>query len=138
MASMTTLSLKYAPLTVDDVEAAIGFYRDALGLEIVQDVESDGHRWVSFGFADQPGVSLVVSDPAAGRSDEDGESLRSLLAKGTAPGPIVFGTDDLDAAFAQAKAAGAEVMQEPMDQSWGPRDCAFRDPAGNHIRLNQA
>lgn len=134
---MTAISLQYCPVTVDDLDAAIAFYRDGLGLEIVNDVASDGHRWVSFGFAGQAGLSMVVSDPGAGRSPDDADTLHRLLAKGSAPGPIVFGTDDLDATFERLRAFGAEVLQEPITQPWGPRDCAFRDPAGNHIRINQ-
>ncbi|WP_243073906.1 VOC family protein [Microbacterium sp. SS28] len=135
---MTTISLAYSPITVDDVDAAIPFYRDGLGLEVVNDVAYDGHRWVSFGFPSQAGLSLVVSDPTAGRSPEDGDALHRLVAKGSGPGPYVFTTDDLDATFERLRASGAEVLQEPIAQDWGPRDAAFRDPAGNHIRINQA
>jgi catechol 2,3-dioxygenase-like lactoylglutathione lyase family enzyme len=135
---MTDIALAYSPVTVDDVDAAIVFYRDALGLELLNDVASDGHRWVSLGFPGQPGLTLVLSDPGAGRSPEDGEALHRLVAKGSGPGPLVFTTSDLDATFERVRAAGAEVLQEPIVQPWGPRDCAFRDPAGNHIRINQA
>jgi len=130
---MTGISLYYCPITVDDVDAAIGFYRDALGLEVTNDVASDGHRWVTLGSADPSAPALVLSDPAAGRSPEDGDTLHRLVAKGSGPGPYVFFANDLD-----AQAAGAEVLQEPMAQPWGTRDCAFRDPAGNHVRINQA
>lgn len=135
---MTTLSLHFCPITVDDVDAAIGFYRDALGLELLHDVASDGHRWVTLGAAGGSGPSVVLSDPGGGRSADDAEALHRLVAKGTGPGPYVFTAADLDAAFERARAAGAEVLQEPISQPWGPRDCAFRDPAGNHIRINQA
>ena len=135
---MTDISLMYCPITVDDVDAAIGFYRDALGLDLLNDVASDGHRWVTVGKPGQPGVALVLSDPGAGRSPDDGDALHRLVAKGSGPGPYVFFASDLDAAFERGRAGGAEVLQEPMDQPWGTRDCAFRDPAGNHIRINQA
>ncbi|MBN9194107.1 MAG: VOC family protein [Microbacterium sp.] len=134
---MTDIALAYSPVTVDNVDAAIAFYRDALGLELVNDVASDGHRWVSLGFPGQPGLTLVLSDPGAGRSPEDGEALHRLIAKGSGPGPLVFTTDDVDATFERIRATGAEVLQEPIAQPWGPRDCAFRDPSGNHIRINQ-
>lgn len=135
---MTDITLAYSQVTVDDVDAAIAFYRDALGLEVTNDVASDGHRWVSFGFANQPGLALVLSDPGAGRSPEDADALLRLVVKGSGPGPIVFTTGDLDTTFERVRAAGAEVLQEPKQQPWGPRDCAFRDPAGNLIRINQA
>lgn len=135
---MSHISLSFCPITVDDVDAAIPFYRDGLGLEIVNDVAYDGHRWVSFGLPAQPGLALVISDPEAGRSRDDGETLTRLVVKGSAPGPYVFSTDDLDATFERLRASGAEVLQEPIAQDWGPRDAAFRDPAGNHVRINQA
>jgi len=132
-----TISIMYCPITVDDVDASIAFYRDALGLTLLNDVASDGHRWVTLGAGDWSGPALVLSDPAAGRSPEDGDALHRLVAKGSGPGPYVFFADDLDAAFERARAAGAEVLQEPIAQPWGTRDCAFRDPAGNHVRINQ-
>lgn len=132
-----SISLAYCPLTVDDVDAAIAFYRDGLGLPLVQDVASDGHRWVTLG-GPPAGASIVLSDPAAGRSPSDGEVLHRLVAKGSAPGPFVFTSADLDTTFERLRAWGAEVLQEPIAQPWGVRDCAFRDPAGNHIRINQA
>ncbi|MFT3715754.1 MAG: VOC family protein [Gordonia sp. (in: high G+C Gram-positive bacteria)] len=135
---MTSISLTFCPITVDDVDAAITFYRDALGLTVSNDVSSDGHRWVTLGSSDPNAPALVVSDPGAGRSPDDAAALHALVAKGSGPGPYVFFTDDLDALFEQASAAGAEVLQEPMDQPWGTRDCAFRDPAGTMIRVNQA
>jgi catechol 2,3-dioxygenase-like lactoylglutathione lyase family enzyme len=135
---MSTIALQYCPITVDDVDAGIAFYRDALGLELRGDVASDGFRWVTLGFAGQPGLEIVLSEPGAGRSPEDGESLHRLLAKGSMPGPLVFRTEDLDGVFERVRASGAEVLQEPKAQPWGPRDCAFRDPAGNLIRINQA
>lgn len=131
------IALKYYNYTVDDVDAAILFYRDGLGLEVRNDVASDGHRWVTLGSAGQPNPELVLSDPHAGRSQADGDVIQELLTKGVLP-LIVFETDDLDKTFERLRASGAEVLQEPMDQPWGPRDCAFRDPSGNVVRVNQA
>jgi catechol 2,3-dioxygenase-like lactoylglutathione lyase family enzyme len=132
-----TTSLQACHLTVNDVDAALGFYRDGLGLEVRNDVGSGGFRWVSLGFAAQPGVEIVLSEPHAGRSQADGDALQELLTKGVLP-MIMFRTDDLQATFEKLEASGAEVLQEPMDQPWGPRDCAFRDPSGNMVRISQA
>lgn len=92
---------------------------------------------MTLGSKDQPGVEIVLSEPHAGRSKADGDSLQELLTKGVL-GPIVFRSDDVDTLFEKVRASGAEVMQEPIDQPWGPRDCAFRDPSGNMVRISQA
>ena len=131
------ISLQYAHITVNDLDESLAFYRDVLGLEVRNDVGSDGQRWVTLGSAAQPDLELVLSVPHAGRSKEDGDALQQLLVKGVLPN-IVFRTDDLDATFEKVRAGGAEVLQEPIAQPWGPRDCAFRDPSGNMVRFNQA
>ncbi|MEE8868103.1 MAG: VOC family protein [Acidipropionibacterium acidipropionici] len=130
---MTDISLSAVPITVTDIDAALGFYRDALGLAVVGDVPAGDHRWVSLALG--AGSTIVLSDPGAGRSAEDGRALAGLVTKGTGPGPYILATDDLDGAFSRARDAGADVVQEPADQPWGPRDCAFRDPSGNLIRI---
>ncbi|MFB9680999.1 VOC family protein [Streptosporangium vulgare] len=131
-----TIALQYCHITVNDVDESLAFYRDALGLEVRNDVASGGFRWVTLGSATQPGLEIVLSEPHAGRSQADGDALQELLTKGVLP-MSVFSTDDLDATFERVRASGAEVLQEPIDQSWGPRDCAFRDPSGNMVRIQQ-
>ncbi len=131
------IALQYCHITVSDVDEALGFYRDALGLELRNDVGSGGFRWVTVGSPDQPGLGIVLSEPHAGRSQADGDALQELLTKGVLP-MTIFEVDDLDAVFEKIRASGAEVMQEPIDQPWGPRDCAFRDPSGNTVRISQA
>ncbi|MFF2188455.1 VOC family protein [Streptomyces sp. NPDC058155] len=131
-----TIALQYSHITVNDPDESLTFYRDALGLEVRNDVASGGFRWVTLGSVDQPGLEIVLSEPHAGRSQADGDSLQELLTKGVLT-QIVFRTDDLDATFEKVRASGAEVLQEPIDQPWGPRDCAFRDPSGNMVRISQ-
>ena len=131
------IALQYCHITVNDVDEALRFYRDALGLQVRNDVASGGFRWVTLGSADQPGTEIVLSEPHAGRSQADGDTLQELLTKGVLP-MIIFSVSDLDATFEKVRASGAEVLQEPIDQSWGPRDCAFRDPSGNLVRISQA
>jgi predicted enzyme related to lactoylglutathione lyase len=130
------LSLNYTFLEVDDHDAALAFYRDTLGLEVRQDVAMEGARWLTVGPKDQPELGIVLQSAGAGRSPDDAEAIRSLLAKGSLSG-LVFQTDDVDALFEKVAASRAEVLQEPMDQPYGVRDCAFRDPAGNMVRFNQ-
>lgn len=132
-----SISLQYCHVTVNDLDESLAFYRDALGLEVRNDVASNGFRWVTLGFAGQPGLEIVLSEPHAGRPQSDGDALQELLTKGVLPS-IVFRADNLDATFEKLRAFGAEVLQEPIDQPWGPRDCAFRDPSGNLVRISQA
>ena len=124
-------------LSVDDHDKAIAFYRDALGFEVRNDVRAYGMRWVTIGPPSQPDINIVLEPPAAdpGISLSDREAIGDLLAKGLLRG-LNFKTPDLDGIFDRVQATGAEVVQEPMDQSYG-RDCAFRDPAGNMIRILQ-
>ncbi len=131
-----TISLRYCHITVNDPDESLAFYRDALGLEVRNDVGSGGMRWVTLGSPDQPELEIVLSAPSAGRSQADADALQELLTKGVLS-MVVFGTDDIDSLFEKVRASGAEVLQEPMDQAWGPRDCAFRDPSGNMVRINQ-
>ncbi|WP_436762920.1 VOC family protein [Streptosporangium sp. V21-05] len=131
-----TIALQYCHITVNDLDESLAFYRDGLGLEVRNDVASGGFRWVTLGSATQPGLEIVLSEPHAGRSQADGDALQELLTKGVLP-MSVFSTDDLDATFERVRVSGAEVLQEPIDQPWGPRDCAFRDPSGNMVRIQQ-
>jgi uncharacterized glyoxalase superfamily protein PhnB len=131
-----TLLLQTAFLEVDDHDAALSFYRDVVGLEVRADVKLEFGRWLTVGPADQPELGIVLQTVGVGRPPDDAEALRSLLAKGSLGG-LVFTTEDVDALFEKIRASGAEVMQEPMDQPYGVRDCAFRDPAGNMVRFNQ-
>lgn len=133
-----SVSLSTVHIYVDDPDAALVFYRDTLGLTVQNEVENEGFRWITLVSEAQPEVQLVLSSPFVGRSQEDGEALAALVAKGEMPGPF-FRTDDLDAMFERVAAApGVEVLEEPADRFWGARDAAVRDPAGNMLRLAQA
>src|SRR5215471_22419 len=123
-------------IPVHDPDEALGFYRDALGLEVRNDVKSDGFRWVTVGARDQD-VNIVLFQPHGGLSQVEGDALLSLVTKGSLQAAI-FAADDLDATFEQVRSSGAEVLQEPTSQPWGARDCAFRDPSGNLVRIAQA
>jgi predicted enzyme related to lactoylglutathione lyase len=130
-----TIALQYCNITVNDVDESIAFYR-VLGLEVRNDVAFGGYRWVTLGSDDQPELGIVLSEPHAGRSEADGDVLQELLTKGVLPA-LVFLSDDLDETFETLRASGAEVLQEPIEQGWA-RDCAFRDPSGNMVRISQS
>ncbi len=123
-------------ISVNDPDAALGFYRDALGLEVRNDVSSDGFRWVTVGAPGQD-VDIVLSQPHGGRSQAEGDALQALVTQGSMQAAILR-SDDLDTTFEKVRASGAEVLQEPTSQPWGARDCAFRDPSGNLVRIAQA
>ena len=132
------ISISHCFIAVDDHDKALAFYRDALGMEVRNDVTFEGMRWVTIGSPSQPGVEIVLEPPVAdpGASSTDKEAAAELLAKGLLRG-VNFRTDDCDATFERIRATGAEVLQEPMDMPYGVRDCAFRDPSGNMLRFNQ-
>jgi catechol 2,3-dioxygenase-like lactoylglutathione lyase family enzyme len=125
-------------LPQNDPDAALTFYRDTLGFEVRNDVGYGGMRWITVGPAGQPGVSIGLFPPAAtpGINEDEQRTIAEMMAKGTY-GHIVLATKDLDSTFERLHAKGAEVVQEPIDQPYGVRDCAFRDPAGNLIRLQK-
>jgi catechol 2,3-dioxygenase-like lactoylglutathione lyase family enzyme len=123
-------------ISVHDPDAALGFYRDALGLEVRNDVSADGFRWITVGGLGQD-LDVVLSQPHGGRSQTEGDALLTLVTQGSLQAAI-FKTDDLDATFERVRASGAEVLQEPATMPWGARDCAFRDPSGNLVRIAQA
>lgn len=132
------ITLSQCFIAVDDHDKALAFYRDALGLEVRNDVGYAGMRWVTIGSPAQPDVAIVLEPPLAdpNASPADRAAMADLLSKGLLRG-VVFSTDDCDAAFERIRAAGGEVLQEPIDQHYGVRDCAFRDPSGNMIRFAQ-
>jgi uncharacterized glyoxalase superfamily protein PhnB len=122
----------------DDPAAALAFYRDALGFEVRNDVEYNGLHWITVGPVDQPDTSIVLSPPAItpGITDEERRTITEMMAKGTYAG-VNLATKDLDGTFERLQASNAEVVQEPTEQPYGVRDCAFRDPAGNMVRIQQ-
>ncbi|GII14444.1 putative glyoxalase/bleomycin resistance protein [Planomonospora parontospora subsp. antibiotica] len=132
------ITIHHAFLPHTDPEAALGFYRDVLGFEVRKDVGYEDMRWITVGPAGQPGTSIVLHPPAAdpGVTEDERRTVLELIAKGTYAA-ITLATDDLDGLFQRLEAAGADVVQEPIDQDYGVRDCAFRDPTGNLIRINQ-
>jgi predicted enzyme related to lactoylglutathione lyase len=129
-----TVSTMFIP--VNDPDEALAFYRDALGLELRNDVSSGGFRWITLGAHGQD-VDIVLSQPHGGRSQAEGDALLTLVTQGSLQAAI-FRSDDLDATFEKVRESGAEVLQEPASQPWGARDCAFRDPSGNLVRIAQA
>lgn len=132
------LTIHYTFLPHDDPEASLAFYRDTLGFEIRNDVGRGKMRWITVGPPNQPGTSIVLHPPTAdpGVTDDERRTIAEMMAKGTYA-VIVLATKDLDGTFDRVQASGAEVVQEPTEQPYGVRDCAFRDPAGNLIRIQE-
>ena len=132
------LTIHATALPHDDPEASLAFYRDVLGFEVRSDVGKDTMRWITVGPPDQPGISILLAPPAVGPgfTDEERHTITEMMAKGTY-GWILLATKDLDGTFEKVQASDAEVIQEPAAQPYGVRDCAFRDPAGNQIRIQE-
>ncbi|MFE6640383.1 VOC family protein [Streptomyces tendae] len=132
------ISIHTTVLPHDDPDASLAFYRDVLGFEVRKDVGNGTMRWITVGPADQPDVSLLLAPPAVdpGITDAERRTIAEMMAKGTY-GWILLATEDLDGTFATVRAGNAEIVQEPTEQPYGIRDCAFRDPAGNQIRIQE-
>jgi len=137
-ATAVAITIHASFLPHNDPDASLAFYRDTLGFEVRNDVGYGGRRWITVGPVDQPGVNIVLTPPAAdpGITDDERRTITEMMAKGTYAA-IMLATDDLDGTFERLQASGAEIMQEPIEQSWGARDCAVRDPAGNTVRIQQ-
>ena len=132
------ISIYYAFLPQNDPEAALAFYSNTLGFEVRNDVEYGGMHWITVGPPHQPDTSIVLHPPAVapGITDEERRTITEMMAKGTFAS-IMLAAKDVDAVFERVQDGNGEVMQEPTDQDWGMRDCAFRDPAGNTVRIQQ-
>ena len=130
------ISIHATYLPHDDPEASLAFYRDTLGFEVRNYVEYGGLHWITVGPPNQPGTSIVLHPPAAdpGITDDERHTIIEMMAKGTY-GRVNLATKDLDGTFERLQASVAEVVQEPIEQPYGVRDCAIRDPAGNLIRI---
>lgn len=132
------ITIHTTALPHEDPEASVAFFRDALGFEVRSDVGQGTMRWITVGPVGQPGTSILLAPPAVdpGITEEERRTITEMMAKGTY-GWILLATPDLDAVFAKVSAGGTEVVQEPTEQPYGVRDCAFRDPAGNLIRIQE-
>ncbi|MEU4147267.1 VOC family protein [Streptomyces parvulus] len=132
------ISIHTTVLPHDDPDASLEFYRDVLGFEVRQDVGQGAMRWITVGPADQPDISLLLAPPAAdpGITEAERRTIAEMMAKGTY-GWLLLATKDLDGTFEKLRAGNAEIVQEPTEQPYGIRDCAFRDPAGNQIRIQE-
>ena len=129
------LTLSQCFVIVHDPDRALAFYRDALGLELRNDVRKGDFAWITVGAPSQPDVAVVLTNHLNG-SPADADAVAALVAKGALNG-VHFHTDDLDATFEKLRASDAEIVQEPTDQPWGTRDLAVRDPSGNLVRIDQ-
>ncbi|MEV7612554.1 VOC family protein [Streptomyces sp. NPDC089799] len=135
----TGITIHWVFLPHDDPDAALAFYRDGIGFEVRKDVGEGAMRWIMVGPADQPHTSIVLEPPAVvpGITDDERRTIAEMMAKGTYA-RITLATADLEGAYARLRKSGAEVVQEPAEQPYGVRDCAFRDPAGNLIRIHES
>lgn len=132
------ITIHTAALLHTDPEASLAFYRDTLGFEVRSDVGNNTKRWIVVGPVGQPDTSILLAPPGAdpGVTEAERRTITEMMAKGTY-GWIMLATDDLDTTFQRVQASDTEVVQEPTEQPWGMRDCAFRDPAGNMVRIQQ-
>ena len=136
--SLMDVTIHSTFLPHEDPDASLAFYRDTLGFEVRNDVGYKGMRWITVGPADQPDTSIVLAPPTAapGTTDDERRTVAEMMAKGTYA-MLLLATRDLDRAFERLQASDADIVQEPTEQPYGVRDCAFRDPAGNLVRIQE-
>ena len=103
-----TISVSTMFIPVHDPDEALGFYRDALGLEVRNDVSKGEFRWVTVGAPGQP-VDIVLSQPHGGRSEADGDALLGLVL-------ILIG----DQPLFQALAVAARGHQDDIGNAQSP------------------
>ncbi|MEU8900062.1 VOC family protein [Nocardia sp. NPDC048505] len=137
MSNGKDLALTHVAVLVGDQEEALRFYRDVVGLEVRQDMPFAGVRWLTVGPAAQPSIEFLLEVPEMVPDAPRQQAARARLAGGS-QSTLIFTTDDCDATFARLREAGAVVVQEPVTQPYGMRDCGFVDPWGNHLRFSQA
>ena len=110
-------------LRARDARALIRFLVDAFGFEETV-VYGDGDRVDHAQLSWPPGGGIMLGSV---REDDPSQAGPSY--------PATFGayvvTDEPDALYERAKAAGAEIISEPHDTDYGSRDFAARDPEGN-------
>jgi catechol 2,3-dioxygenase-like lactoylglutathione lyase family enzyme len=129
------LSITHTPVFCTDLDAALAFYTQRLGFEVTQDVPMGPEmRWLT---VHAPGDSHEILLAAIGQHipPNDRQAMSEIVAKGDLA--VFIQVDDLDKTFESLRAAGTEILQEPVDQPYGVRDAAVRDPSGNHLRLSQ-
>ena len=129
------LSITHTPVYCTDLDAALDFYTRLLGFEVHDDVQMGPEmRWLT---VRAPGDAhdLLLAGVDHHIAPADRQAMRELVSKGDLA--VFIQVDDLDKVFESLRAAGTEILQEPIDQPYGVRDAAVRDPSGNHLRLSQ-
>ena len=117
----TVASVRYI---VDDVDAAVAFYRDRLGFEVAM------HPAPGFAALDRAGLRLLLNAPGAGSAGKAGEGRPR-------PGGwnrFQIVADDLDGTLAELAADGIEVWGK-VTEGAGGRQALVRDPSGNPVEL---
>jgi predicted enzyme related to lactoylglutathione lyase len=113
---------------VDDLEAAVRFYTNALGLRVGR--RFDG-SWIELVGAEAP-IYLLVASP--GTAPFEGAEVRRDYRRHWTPVHLDFAVDDLEAAVRQAEAAGAKLERPIRDRRWG-KIALLSDPFGNGFCL---
>ncbi|WP_040163591.1 VOC family protein [Microbacterium gorillae] len=131
-----SIQLQYTTVLSTDVPASTAFFRDALGLTVENEVNYGDLSWITLGDPSSEGGKIVLTQPTAGVAPEVAQALTELLVAGNLP-QLVFLTDDVDAAYRRAVDAKADIVQDVLEQDYGVRDFALRDPSGTAVRVQQ-
>ena len=128
-------TITHTPVYVLDLDEALAFYTGHLGFEVRVDAPAGpAMRWLTVA---APGSDheLLLAAVDQHLPPVDRPAMREVVAKGNLA--VFLQVGDVDEVFESLRAVGAEILQEPIDQPYGVRDCGVRDPSGNHLRLSQ-
>src|SRR5271165_6120854 len=123
-------------LAVDDLDRALEFYREGLGLETPGVVGTefsggDSNPAGAVAMFQLEGGLILALYPRTELAKDASVPLGPPKTGEFSIGQLVAGKDDVDALIAQAKAAGASVTDEPHDRPWGIYSGYFRDLDGH-------
>ena len=117
-------------LFVRDLARCTAFYRDTLGLEMI---ESDSDSAIF-----KIGDIYFFLMTASGAADLISEGAIELKLEGGPRSLLAVEVEDVDATYAALKAKGVTFLRPPTDQPWGLRTAHFADPEGNPWEIHQS
>lgn len=119
-------------IRVQDVEAAVAFYRDVLGFEMQRSQDVSDNNALKFGEA-----SIMIEAASNFYSDAYNAAIRERLGTPSASA-LYIEAPDLDALYSKVQGAGVRVVDPLAARDWGQREFTVEDPEGTWLTFWQA